>query len=102
MPHTDRKRIKPALTCTFDQVYECLLNSPDKKVTNLLTSRGNLFVAVAAESSVVGKFIQLPYNNRIYPCCWGNQTNHMGKEGQRIGQYSTPIDQWCKGTIAKR
>ena len=48
--------------------------------------------AIASESSEVGKFIQLPYNNRISPCCWGNQTNHMGKDGQRIGQYSIPLD----------
>ena len=101
MSHTDRKLIKPALICTFEQVYECLLSYPDRKVTNLQTSRGNIFIAMASESSEVGKFIQLPHNNRIYPCCWGNQTNHMGKDGQRIGQYSISLDQWCNGIIAK-
>ncbi len=102
MPHSDRKLIKQALNCTFDQVYECLLNSQDKMVTNLKTSRENTFFAIAAESSEVGKFIQLPQKNRIYPCCWGNQTNHMGKDGQRIGQYSIPLDQWCKDMIVER
>lgn len=69
MPHSDRKLIKQALNCTL--------------VTNLKTFEGNTFFAIAAESSKVGKFIQLAHNNRIYPCCWGNQTNHMGKDGQR-------------------
>jgi len=67
MPHSDRKLIKQTLNCTFDQVYECLLNSQDKIITNLKTSRGNAFFAIAAESSELGEFIQLLHNNRIYP-----------------------------------
>lgn len=102
MPHSDRPQIVPPLMCTFEQVYECMINFPDKKVTNIQTTRGIVFEAVAAESIDVGIFIQLPHNNRIYPCCWGNQTNHMGKDGQRIGQYSRSLDQWCKGMISRK
>lgn len=102
MPHNDRPLVDPPLKCTFEQMYECMKNLPNKKITNLQTTRGIVFEAMAAESVEVGIFIQLPHNNRIYPCCWGNQTNHMGKDGQRIGQYSRPLDQWCNGMISKK
>ena len=26
---------------------------------------------------------------------WGYTTNSMGEEGQRIGQYARPLDEWC-------
>jgi hypothetical protein len=36
--------------------------------------------------------ITLPHNNRIYENDWGYYFNGMGKDGQRIGQYSIPIN----------
>ena len=41
------------------------------------------------------EFINLPHNNRIYEGDWGYTTNSMGKDGQRIGQYARPLDDWC-------
>ncbi len=42
-----------------------------------------------------GSFISLPHNNRIYENDWGYRSNSMGKDGQRIGHYSIPIDDWA-------
>jgi len=38
-----------------------------------------------------------PHNNRIYENDWGYRSNSMGKDGQRIGHYSIPIDDWASG-----
>jgi len=40
------------------------------------------------------RFISLPHNNRIYQNDWGYMANSMGNDGQRIGQYSVPLDEW--------
>ena len=77
---------------------------PNSTVKELITTGGVVFNAQAKISPRVGKFIQLPHNNRIYSCCWGNITNHMGKgkDGQRIGQYARSIDDWFKEKIIKK
>src|SRR3972149_4752126 len=38
---------------------------------------------------------------RIYPCCWGYQTNCYGtRSGTRIGGYSDALDEWaCSGDL---
>ena len=96
MPHDDRPRMQPQPVCDFDKVFEAISSQPQKKVTELKTTGGLNFIAEAVTSPNVGQFILLTHGNRIYPCCWGNTNNHMGKEGQRIGQYARPIDEWCQ------
>lgn len=94
-PHKNRPIMKPEPLSSFEQVFEAISLLPHKTVTELLTTGGIPFKAEAKTSPKLGHFIQLPYNNRIYPCCWGNVTNHMGnKGGQRIGQYVRPLDKW--------
>ena len=94
MPHNDRPIMKPLLISTFDQVFEAISSQPNKEVIGLKTTGGVHFNVQAITSTHVGRLISLPHNNRIYPCCWGNTNNHMGKEGQRIGHYTRPIDAW--------
>ena len=98
MPHSDRPMMIPQSMATFDQIYTMLLQCRGKECT-LMTTGGVEFVATAATAQRVNlpdkRFISLPHNNRIYSCCWGNQSNHMGNEGQRIGQYSRPLDEWA-------
>ncbi|HUW94770.1 MAG TPA: hypothetical protein VMW58_03215 [Anaerolineae bacterium] len=103
MPHDSRSLMKPPPVCTFDQVFEEMLSQPDARVIDLVTTGGVVFGAQAKDSPRVGRFISLPHNNRIYPCCWGNTTNHMGngEEGQRIGQYARPLAEWCQSQLAK-
>jgi len=103
MPHDSRSLMKPPPVCTFEQVFEEMLAQPDARVMDLVTTGGVVFDAQAKDSPRVGRFISLPHNNRIYPCCWGNTTNHMGKgeEGQRIGQYARPLAEWCQSQLAK-
>ena len=96
MPHDDRPRMQPQPVCDFDKVFEAISSQPQKKITKLKTTGDVNFIAEAKTSPDVGQFILLPHSNRIYPCCWGNTNNHMGKEGQRIGQYARPIDEWCQ------
>jgi hypothetical protein len=86
--------MNPLPTSSFEQVFNAISKLPDKTVKGLLTIGGIPFKAQAKISEKVGEFIQLPHNNRIYPCCWGNVTNHMGKDGQRIGQYARALDEW--------
>jgi len=95
-PHNDRLIMDPKLISSFDQVFNSISELPNKTVSGLLTTGGVTFKATAKTSPKLGNFIELPHANRIYPCCWGNVTNHMGKgkEGQRIGQYARPLDEW--------
>ena len=96
MPHNNRPLMQPEPLSNFDVAFKAISSQPHKRVTGLRTTGGVTFNADAKTSPKVGKFILLPHNNRIYPCCWGNTNNHMGKEGQRIGQYTRPIDEWCQ------
>ncbi|MBA7666753.1 hypothetical protein ES703_74834 [subsurface metagenome] len=93
-PHSNRPIMNPEPQSSFDQVFNAISSLPNKTISRLLTTGGVTFKAEAKTSSKLGNFIQLPHNNRIYPCCWGNSSNHMGKDGQRIGQYARSLDEW--------
>jgi signal transduction histidine kinase len=101
MPHPDLPKIDPPLKCSFDQIYDMLLLQNERKISGLFTTGDKRaeFQAEAKETDEVGKFILLSHGNRIYPCCWGNRVNHMESGGQRIGQYSRPLDNWCSDLL---
>ena len=101
MPHESRRLMEPPPACTFDQVFGQMLAEPDGRVTGLVTTGGVAFDAQAKDSPLVGRFMALPHRNRIYPCCWGNTSNHLGEAGQRIGQYARPLDEWCESSTVK-
>jgi len=101
MSDRGRPKVNPPLKCSFDQVYELLLLQPEKKVTGLFTSDNSEFEAIGKSSDKVGKFIALPYDNRIYPGDWGFQVNRYKSGGQRIGQYSKSLDEWCLALNSK-
>lgn len=94
MPHSDRPKMKPQPINDFQTVYDKLWNCPNNQISGLITTGGGDFTARAKVTQDGRKFIELPYNNRIYDCCWGNTTNHMSSGGQRIGQYARPLDEW--------
>lgn len=97
LPHDDRPLMKPQPICDFNQVFEAISSQPSNEVSDLLTTGGVPFNVHAKISPAKGRFLSLPHGNRIYSCCWGNTSNHMGKEeGQRISQYARPIDEWCQ------
>ena len=99
MPHDDRPLMNPRPKCTFDQVFDILLLEPERKTTLHTTGKPGVdFVAGATFTEQGQRYVSVPHGNRIYPCCWGNSENHMGaagKRGQRIGQYSRPLDEWA-------
>lgn len=90
-----RDLIKPPLTRTFDEVYQAIDNQPEKITPELTTTGGIQFSAEAKITQDGRRFIALPHSNRIYEGDWGYMTNSMGNDGQRIGQYSVPLDQWA-------
>src|SRR5258708_10406067 len=96
-----RREISPPLSSTFDQVYEMILAHAGARTPKLLTTGGVPFEAAAKMTLDGRRFIFLPHNNRIYEHDWGHATNAMGRDGQRIGHYSVPLDEWTKG-INKR
>lgn len=100
-PHNNRLIMNPLPGFSFEQVFNAISEMPNETIEGLLTTGGKPFKAQAKISPRVGKFIQLPHDNRIYPCCWGNITNHMGKDGQRIGQYARALDEWFKSNNNK-
>jgi hypothetical protein len=90
-----RKLIGPLLENDFITVYEKLCKQAGRKSPKLVATGGTPFEA-SAETTQDGRyFIQLPHSNRIYESDWGYQTNSMGDDGQRIGQYSKPLDEWA-------
>ena len=89
-----RKLIDPPLNTTFNEIYRAILNQPGARTPELRTTGGVPFAAEAKEATDGRRFISLPHNNRIYEHDWGYMSNSMGKDGQRIGQYSVPLDQW--------
>ena len=89
-----RKLIDPPLNTTFNEIYQAILNQPGAQTPELRTTGGVPFAAEAKEAMDGRRFISLPHNNRIYEHDWGYMSNSMGKDGQRIGQYSVPLDQW--------
>jgi len=95
-----RNQMDPLLKCTFSQVYNTLKRLPGETVEGLRTTgkgikKGIKFSATADVTLDGREFINLPHNNRIYEGDWGYTTNSMGKDGQRIGQYARPLDDWC-------
>jgi len=89
-------RISPPLESTFDQVYQCIAAQPGQRTAPLQTTGGVGFVAEAKTAGDGRRFISLPHNNRIYEHDWGYTSNGMGKNGQRIGHYSVPLDEWAR------
>jgi hypothetical protein len=89
-----RDLIKPSLTQPFDEIYQTIASQPSQKTPTLVTTGGVPFVAEAKVAQDGRRFISLPHNNRIYEGDWGYKVNSMGKDGQRIAQYSVPLDQW--------
>jgi hypothetical protein len=87
--------MNPPLKCRFAQVYDAIAATPHNEVAGLSTTGGVAFWAQALEAQDGRKYIALPNNNRIYQHDWGYTTNHMGKDGQRIGHYARPLDEWC-------
>jgi len=92
----ERPLIHPPLSMSFDDVYKKISKQPKSQTPELATTGGVPFVAEARLSRDGRRFISLPHNNRIYEGDWGFYSNSMGKDGQRIGQYSKPIDDWAK------
>ena len=100
-----RRPIDPPLNCSFDEAYRAIKQLPFGTVKGLKTTgKGVAFDATARTTGDGRPFINLPHNNRIYEGDWGYTTNRMGKDGQRIGQYARPIDEWCKkkGYVAEQ
>ena len=93
-----RKLIDPPLENDFITVYEKLCKQAGRKSPELVTTGGTPFEATAAITQDGRIFIQLPQSNRIYASDWGYQANSMGEDGQRIGQYSKPLDEWATHT----
>jgi hypothetical protein len=79
---------------TFDEVFEVILKQPESKTPELVTTGLVSLIAEAKHTRDGRRFIALPHNNRIYENDWGFRSNHMGKSGQRIGQYAAPSDEW--------
>jgi len=90
-----RDLINPPLTKTFNDVYEAIKAQPAAQTHGLVTTGGVPFSAEAKITQDGRRFISLPHNNRIYEGDWGYMTNSMGNDGQRIGQYSVPLNQWA-------
>jgi hypothetical protein len=89
-----RNPIEPNLTASFDEIYTALRVQPNRSSPELLTTGNTPFIAIASITNDGRRFINLPHNNRIYQDDWGFMNNSMGHEGQRIGQYSVPLDEW--------
>jgi hypothetical protein len=91
-----RHLIEPPLIMSFDEIYKEISGLP-KFCTPVLKTTGDVpFTAEAKRTRDGRRFISLPHNNRIYEDDWGYSSNSMGKDGQRIGHYSKPIDDWVK------
>jgi hypothetical protein len=98
-----RDLIKPQLKKSFDEIYKAIASQPSHRTPKLSTTGGVPFKAEAKVTRDGRSFISLPQSNRIYEGDWGHKTNSMGKDGQRIGQYSVPLDTWaCSSTSFKR
>ena len=97
-----RKLIDPPLATSFNDIFSAIDSSESKLTPRLETTGGVPFVAEAKISGDGRRFISLPHGNRIYEHDWGYTSNSMGKDGQRIGQYSVPLDCWIINTGKKR
>ena len=90
-----RRQIEPNLMLPFDQVFQIISRQPDGRTPQLQTTGGVNFLAEAKVTRDGRPYIALPHSNRIYASDWGYQSNAMGRDGQRIGQYSVPLDFWA-------
>ncbi len=90
-----RQLIDPPLKLSFEDVCKVISTHPNSKTTELVTTGGVPFAAEVKLTQDNRRFISLPHNNRIYEYDWGYGSNSMGKDGQRIGHYSKPIDDWA-------
>jgi hypothetical protein len=77
-------------------VYQCIAAQPGQRTAFLQTTGGVSFVAEAKTAGDGRRFISLPHSNRVYEHDWGYTSNGMGKNGQRIGHYSVPLDVWAR------
>lgn len=92
----DRRRIVPPLKNNFEFVYDKISAQPNSQTPVLQTTGGKDFMAEAWKTRDGRKAIRtLPHHNYIYVYDWGYWSNSMGKDGQRIGQYSIPLDRWA-------
>ena len=116
MAHNCRKPMSPQPVYGFERMYGLLENEPEGRMQIRMPSGadGSAMPKVASSGGVTDhgshshdtrgmKYIQFPYNNRVYECCWGNETNHQGKVekvGQRIGHYVRNLEKWA-GALGK-
>jgi hypothetical protein len=91
-----RHLLSPPLKSTFECVFQVIAQQPNKRSPELITTGGVRFVAEVKETTDGRQFVSLPHSNRIYKEDWGFTANSMGKEGQRIGQYAVPLDEWVR------
>ena len=96
-----RHLLSPPLKSTFGRVYRAIALQPNKRSPELVTTGGVRFVAEAKETTDRRRFVSLPHSNRIYEEDWGFTANRMGREGQRIGQYAVPLDEWVRSLGTK-
>ncbi len=89
-----RNIINPPLATSFDDIFLAIVSREGKVTPRLKTTGGVPFMAEANVARDGRRFISLPHENRIYEHDWGYTSNSMGKDGQRIGQYSVPLDRW--------
>jgi hypothetical protein len=87
-----RHRINNIATI-FDKIWNFINDQPTATLTGLQTTGGKGFSCQAKITRDQRKYISLPHSNRVYESDWGYYFNDMGKEGQRIGQYSIPINE---------
>jgi len=91
-----RRLISPPLRATFQNVYEEISRQPNGSTPELETTGGVPFFAKVGIAGDGRAFISLPHSNRIYEEDWGYSANRMGRDGQRIGQYAVPLDEWVR------
>jgi hypothetical protein len=80
------------ITTSFDEIYNFIKSQPSSSLCNIYTTGGVPFECEAKITKDSRRFILLPHGNRIYEADWGYYFNDMGKDGQRIGQYSISIN----------
>ena len=110
MAHACRRLMDPPPSRSFEQVYRLLEMQPMNIVHLRLRSgaRGDAMAGVAwygrgtdhgdHQHDTEGmRYIEFPRINRVYECCWGNENNHLGREGQWIGHFVRNLELWIDG-----
>ena len=80
----------------FERACATIAAQPARRTPQLETTGGKPFPAEAKVAKDGRRFICLPHDNRIYESDWGTRHQQYGKDGQRIGHYSVPIDDWAR------